>query len=146
MSGVVECVFVLGCARWLWKRCTYVGSYDSATWPSATADEFAPVPRVCRIILAIYEPDLRNPQYYKPATGYQLNPDWVIKRVSHEDTLGNAPPYLIYVDHHHKEIVLAVRGLNLAKESDYKVLLFSPILQFHFYTYFWILTCHSWCD
>ncbi|RDX93259.1 Sn1-specific diacylglycerol lipase alpha, partial [Mucuna pruriens] len=123
MSGVVECVFVLGCARWLWKRCTYVGSYDSATWPSATADEFEAVPRVCRLILAIYEPDLRNPQYYKPATGYNLNPDCVIKRVSHEDTLGHAPPYLIYVDHEHKEIVLAVRGLNLAKESDYKVLL-----------------------
>jgi len=121
--GVVECVFVLGCARWLWKRCTYVGSYDSATWPAATADEFDPVPRVCRLILANYDPDLRNPQYYKPSSGQRLNPDWVVKRVTHEDTLGHAPPYLIYLDHEHKEIVLAVRGLNLANESDYKVLL-----------------------
>ncbi|KAL2340202.1 hypothetical protein Fmac_008142 [Flemingia macrophylla] len=32
------------------------------------------------------------------------------------DTLGNAPPYLVYTDHLHKEIVQAVRGLNLAKE------------------------------
>lgn len=114
--GVVECVFVLGCARWLWKRCTYVGSYDSATWPSATADEFDPVPRVCRLILANYEPDLRTPNH-------RLNPDCIIKRVTYEDTLGHAPPYVIYLDHDHKEIVLAVRGLNLAKESDYKVLL-----------------------
>ncbi|KOM40110.1 hypothetical protein LR48_Vigan04g030800 [Vigna angularis] len=41
--GVVECIFVLGCARWLWKRCTYVGNYDNATWSAATADEFDPV-------------------------------------------------------------------------------------------------------
>ncbi|XP_047164693.1 uncharacterized protein LOC124834123 [Vigna umbellata] len=121
--GVVECVFVLGCARWLWKRCTYVGNYDSATWPAATADEFDPVPRVCRLILANYDPDLRNPHYYKPAPGHRLNPDWVVKRVTYEDTLGHAPPYLIYLDHEHKEIVLAVRGLNLVNESDYKVLL-----------------------
>ncbi|XP_061342917.1 uncharacterized protein LOC133289066 isoform X1 [Gastrolobium bilobum] len=119
----VECVFVLGCARWLWKRCTYIGSYDSATWPSATADEFEPAPRVCRLILAIYEPDLLQPQHYQPAGGYRLNPDWVVKRVTYEDTLGHAPPYIIYVDHDHREIVLAVRGLNLVKESDYKLLL-----------------------
>ncbi|KAK2387795.1 alpha/beta-Hydrolases superfamily protein [Trifolium repens] len=123
LSCGVECVFVLGCARWLWKRCTYIGSYDSATWPSATAVEFESVPRVCRVILAIYEPDLRNPQNYIPANGYRLNPDWVIKRVTYEETQGHAPPYIIYVDHDHREIVMAVRGLNLAKESDYKTLL-----------------------
>jgi hypothetical protein len=81
------------------------------------------VPRVCRVILAIYEPDLRNPQNYIPANGYRLNPDWVIKRVTYEETQGHAPPYIIYVDHDHREIVMAVRGLNLAKESDYKTLL-----------------------
>ncbi|KAK2441825.1 alpha/beta-Hydrolases superfamily protein [Trifolium repens] len=123
LSCGVECVFVLGCARWLWKRCTYIGSYDSATWPSATAVEFESVPRVCRVILAIYEPDLRNPQNYIPANGYRLNPDWVIKRVTYQETQGHAPPYIIYVDHDHREIVMAVRGLNLAKESDYKTLL-----------------------
>ncbi|KAL2321788.1 hypothetical protein Fmac_026167 [Flemingia macrophylla] len=68
------------------------------------------------VLYAIYEPDLRNPTYYTPAVGYRLNPDWIVKRVSHQDTLDNAPPYLVYVDHLHKEIVLAVRGLNLAKE------------------------------
>ncbi|KAI9100136.1 hypothetical protein K1719_024354 [Acacia pycnantha] len=118
----VECVFILGFSRWMWKRCTYIGSYDSASWPSATADEFEPVPRACRLILAIYEPDLRNPRY-QPAGGFRLNPDWVVKRVSYEQTGGNTPPYLIYTDHDHREIVLAVRGLNLAVESDYKLLL-----------------------
>ncbi|GER34857.1 calmodulin-binding heat-shock protein [Striga asiatica] len=118
----VECVVVLGCLRWAWKRCTYIGSYDSAAWPDATADEFDPIPRVCRVILAVYEPDLSSPKY-APAGGYRLNPDWVVKRVTYEQTLGHAPPYLIYLDHDHREIVLAIRGLNLAKESDYKLLL-----------------------
>lgn len=122
VSCGVECVFVLGFARWMWKRCTYVGSDDSATWPAATAEEFDAVPRVCRLILAVYETDLHNPQF-PPAGGYKLNPDWVVKRVAYEQTLGRAPPYLIYTDHDKKEIVLAIRGLNLAKESDYKLLL-----------------------
>ncbi|EYU45800.1 hypothetical protein ABFS82_11G100100 [Erythranthe guttata] len=118
----VECVVVLGCMRWAWKRCTYIGSDDSAAWPIATSDEFEPIPRLCRIILAIYEPDLRSPKY-APAAGYGLNPDCVIKRVAYEQTLGHAPPYLIYLDHVNREIVLAIRGLNLVKESDYKLLL-----------------------
>nr|GLL18959.1 uncharacterized protein LOC109180348 [Ipomoea trifida] len=103
-------------------RCTYVGSDDSATWTAATREEFDAVPRVCRTILAVYEDDLRNPKF-APAGGYRLNPDWVIKRVTYQETCGNAPPYLIYLDHDHREIVLAIRGLNMGKESDYKVLL-----------------------
>ncbi|KAH1129439.1 hypothetical protein J1N35_000817 [Gossypium stocksii] len=122
LSCGVECVLLLGCSRWAWRRCTYVGSNDSETWPLATPDEFEPVPRVCRLILAVYEPDLRNPQF-PPDGGYRLNPDWVLKRVTYEDTLGRSPPYLIYADHDRKEIVMAIRGLNLAKESDYKLLL-----------------------
>ena len=118
----VECLVVVGFGRWAWKRCTYVGSNDSATWPEATVEEFEPVPRICRIILAVYEPDLHNPKYAPPG-GYGLNPDWVVKRVTYEQTSGHAPPYLIYIDHEHHEIVLAVRGLNLVKESDYKLLL-----------------------
>ncbi|KAL6225932.1 hypothetical protein ACLB2K_004780 [Fragaria x ananassa] len=105
-----ECVMVLGCTRWLWRRCTHVGSDDSDSWPLATPDEFDPVPRLCRLILAVYEPDLRIPEC-------------VVKRVSYEQTLGRAPPYLIYLDHQHRDIVLAVRGLNLVKESDYELLL-----------------------
>ncbi|KAF8017174.1 hypothetical protein BT93_H2382 [Corymbia citriodora subsp. variegata] len=122
VSCGVECVVILGFSRWLWKRCTYVGSDDSATWPPATPDEFEPVPRICRLILAVYEPDLRHPKF-PPSGGYRLNPDWLVKRVTYEQTLGQAPPYIIYVDHEHREIVLAVRGLNLAKESDYQLLL-----------------------
>lgn len=122
VSCGVECFFLVGCLRWGWKRCTYIGSYDSTTWPIATAEEFEPVPRICRIVLAVYEPDLRNPKYPPPG-GYRLNPDWVIKRVTYEQTQGNAPPYIIYLDHDHSEIVLAIRGLNLVKESDYKMLL-----------------------
>lgn len=117
-----ECVLALGFARWMWKRCTYVGSDDSASWSNATAEEFEPVPRVCRLILAIYETDLRKPQFQPPG-GYRLNPEWVVKRVTYEQTLGRAPPYIIYTDHDHREIVLAIRGLNLVKESDYKLLL-----------------------
>lgn len=113
---------VLGCLRWAWKRCTYIGSYDSATWPPATCDDFEPVPRVCGLILAVYESDLNNPQFL-PDGGYRPNPEWLIKRVTYEQTLGRAPPYIIYIDHDHREIVLAIRGLNLVKESDYKLLL-----------------------
>ncbi|XP_050270014.1 uncharacterized protein LOC126714066 [Quercus robur] len=118
----LECVVLIGCSRWAWKRCTYIGSDDSATWPTATPDEFDPIPRICRIILAVYESDLRNPQW-APSGGYRLNPDWVIKRVTYEQTQGQAPPYLIYCDQEHRQIVLAIRGLNLVKESDYKTLL-----------------------
>lgn len=117
-----ECVVVLGCMRWVWKRCTYIGNDDSATWPTATHDEFEPVPRLCRTILAVYEDDLHNPKF-PPEGGYRLNPSWVVKRVAYRETLGNAPPYLIYLDHEHHEIVVAIRGLNLVKESDYKVLM-----------------------
>lgn len=118
----VEWVVLMGCTRWAWKRCTHVGSDDSATWPLATPEEFETVPRVCRLILAVYEADLRNPQYAPPG-GYGLNPDWVVKRVSYENTQGHAPTYLIYLDRDHRQIVLAIRGMNLVKESDYKLLM-----------------------
>ncbi|XP_047317032.1 uncharacterized protein LOC124920569 [Impatiens glandulifera] len=118
----MEYVVAIGCCRWAWKRCTYIGSYDSATWPTATLDEFLPVPHLCRLILAVYEEDLHNPKF-PPAGGYRLNPDWLVKRVTYEQTEGKAPPYIIYADHKHEEIVIAIRGLNLIKESDYKLLL-----------------------
>ncbi|KAH6783133.1 alpha/beta-Hydrolases superfamily protein [Perilla frutescens var. hirtella] len=50
-------------------------------------------------------------------------PRLVVKRANYEQTGGHAPPYLIFVDHDNREILLAIRGLNLVKESDYKVLL-----------------------
>jgi hypothetical protein len=118
----VECVVILGFARWVWKRCTYISGNDSANWTLASPEEFEPIPRMCRLVLAVYEPDLHNPQFI-PQHGFRINPDWVIKRVTYEQTQGRAPPYVIYTDHENKEIVLAVRGLNLYKESDYKTLL-----------------------
>ncbi|KAH9316148.1 hypothetical protein KI387_024775 [Taxus chinensis] len=119
---VIECVSCLACSRWAWKRCTYVGSHDSEQWELASIESFEPVPRICRIVLAVYEDDLRNPKWPPPG-GYRMDPDCVVKKVGYETTSGNAPPYLIYVDHENHDIVLAIRGLNLAKESDYAVLL-----------------------
>lgn len=118
----VESVVILGFGRWAWKRCTYIGANDSANWTLATPEEFEPIPRMSRLVLAVYESDLDNPQFI-PQHGYRINRDWVIKRVTYEQTQGRAPPYIIYIDHDHKEIVLAIRGLNLYKESDYKTLL-----------------------
>lgn len=137
---------VLGCLRWAWRRCTYTGNDDSATWPDATSEEFDPVPRVCRLILAVYEEDLRNPKFPPPG-GYRLNPDWVIKRVTYEETMDHSPPYLIYLDHDHGEIVVAIRGLNLAKESDYKLLLNNSLGKQMFdggYVHHGLLTSAKW--
>ncbi|XP_043718342.1 uncharacterized protein LOC122666248 [Telopea speciosissima] len=119
---ILECVYCLACARWAWKRCLHTGSRDSENWGIATAEEFEPVPRLCRSILAVYEDDLRNPLWAPPG-GYGINPDFVILRKTYENTHGRVPPYLIYLNHDHGDIVLAIRGLNLAKESDYAVLL-----------------------
>ncbi|MED6182817.1 hypothetical protein PIB30_032263 [Stylosanthes scabra] len=119
---LVECVYCLACARWAWKRCLHNAGHDSENWGHATLEEFEPVPRLCRYILAVYEDDLRHPLWAPPG-GYGINPDWVKHKKTYEDTRGRAPPYILYVDHDHADIVLAIRGLNMAKESDYAVLL-----------------------
>uniref|UniRef100_A0A7C9AL19 Triacylglycerol lipase n=1 Tax=Opuntia streptacantha TaxID=393608 RepID=A0A7C9AL19_OPUST len=119
---LLECVYCLACARWAWKRCLHSGGHDSEDWGLATAEEFEPVPRLCRYILAVYEDDLRNPRWAPPG-GYGINPDWLLAKRGYEDTHGHAPPYIVYVDHEHTDIVLAFRGLNMVKESDYAVLL-----------------------
>ncbi|KAH7295295.1 hypothetical protein KP509_27G041700 [Ceratopteris richardii] len=76
---------------------------------------------MCRIVLAVYEDDLENPKW-PPEGGYRMSISCVIKRAVYTDTEGRVPPYLIYVDHNAKDIVLAIRGLNLAKEKDYRTL------------------------
>lgn len=39
------------------------GSMSSEDWPSARAAEFENVPRVCRLILGVYEDDISTPEY-----------------------------------------------------------------------------------
>ncbi|KAF9668959.1 hypothetical protein SADUNF_Sadunf14G0057700 [Salix dunnii] len=119
---ILECVYCLGCARWLWKKCLYSAGHESENWGLATAEEFEPVPRLCRLILSVYEDDLRDPLWAPPG-GYGINPDWVVVKRTYEDTGGCAAPYMIYLDHDNADVVLVIRGLNLAKESDYAVLL-----------------------
>lgn len=110
---LLEGVYCLICVRWAYKRCLHSAGHESEYWPLASPTEFEPIPRLCRIIISVYEPD----------TDHGINPQWVICRRSYKDTGGRAPPYLIYVDHDNADVVLALRGLNLAKESDYAVLL-----------------------
>ncbi|XP_008787502.3 uncharacterized protein LOC103705539 [Phoenix dactylifera] len=119
---LLECVCCLACARWAWKRCLRTSGHESETWGLASGDEFEPTPRLCRYILAVYEDDLEHPLYAPPG-GYGMNPQWVVRRKMYRDTRGRVPPYLIYLDHDHEDIVLAIRGLNMARESDYAVLL-----------------------
>nr|XP_043615477.1 uncharacterized protein LOC122587388 isoform X1 [Erigeron canadensis] len=119
---LLECVYCIGCARWAWKRCLHTAGHDSETWGVATPEEFEPVPRLCRYILAVYEDDLRCP-LWEPPGGYGIKPDWLILKRTYDDTRRRAPPYLLYLDHDHRDIVLAIRGLNLANQKDYVVLL-----------------------
>ncbi|KAK6121707.1 hypothetical protein DH2020_044575 [Rehmannia glutinosa] len=119
---VLECVYCLACTRWAYKRCLHNAAHDSETWAHATSEEFEPVPRLCKYILAVYEDDLNHP-HFEPLRGFRINPECLIMKKNYKDTRGKSPPYLIYLDHDHADIVLAIRGLNLAKESDYAVLL-----------------------
>ncbi|KAK9106023.1 hypothetical protein Scep_022867 [Stephania cephalantha] len=120
--SLLKALICLGCTRYICHRCSHGGSHDSTTWPLATGQDFHPIPRICRVILAVDHADQVKPS--SPSDGsYSLNPDWVIKRATYEHTQGRVPPYMIYVDHDSKEIILAVRGLNLINDADYKVLL-----------------------
>jgi len=122
---LLECVYCLACARWAWKRCLHTGEADSATWGLASAADFEPVPRMCRLVMANYEPDLSAsaPLLFAPPGGYGVDPACVLRRRTYADTRGRVTPYLLYLDHAHADIVLALRGLNLVKESDYALLL-----------------------
>ncbi|KAL6957028.1 hypothetical protein U1Q18_047734 [Sarracenia purpurea var. burkii] len=128
---LLECVYCLACSRWVWKKFLYTAGKESENWGIAGAGEFVPVPRICRYILAVYEDDLRNP-IWAPPGGYGMNPDWVILRRNDEETKGRVPPYMIYLDQDNDDIVVAIRGLNLAKESDYAVLLDNKLGQTKF--------------
>jgi hypothetical protein len=121
VSCGLEWVVVLGCTRWAWKRLTYIGAYDSESWPPAAPADFEAVPRICRVVLANYDPDLSNPKFAPPGRGYaDIDPDGILKRATYDEVGTACPPYLVYVDHANREIVLAIRGLNLVRNADYK--------------------------
>ncbi|KAB2054648.1 hypothetical protein ES319_A12G268700v1 [Gossypium barbadense] len=113
---LLECIYCLACARWAWNRCLHTAGHDSVTWGLATAEEFEPVPRLCRYILAVYEDNIRHP-LWEPPGGYGINPDWLILRKTYEDTRGQAPSYILYLDHEHADIVLAIRDNQLGKRK-----------------------------
>ncbi|KAL0425991.1 UNVERIFIED_CONTAM: hypothetical protein Sradi_1133900 [Sesamum radiatum] len=119
---LVECVSCLACIRWVWKKFLYTAGRESENWGLATATEFEPIPRLCRYILSVYEDDLTNP-IWAPPGGYGMNPQWVLLKKDYVDTQGKVSPYMIYLDHDNADIVVAIRGLNLGKESDFLLLL-----------------------
>ncbi|KAL8139175.1 hypothetical protein V2J09_005176, partial [Rumex salicifolius] len=129
---ILECVYCLGCARWAWQRCLYTAGNESENWGVASSEEFEPVPRLCRYILAFYEHDIRNP-IWAPPGGYGVNPDWIVLRKDHSETQGRCTPYMIYLDHDNADVVLAIRGLNMGIESDYAVLFDNKLGQAKFH-------------
>ncbi|KAF8369928.1 hypothetical protein HHK36_032047 [Tetracentron sinense] len=58
---LLECVYCLACARWAWKRCLHTAGLTVRHGALQLLKEFEPVPRICRLILAVYEEDLRHP-------------------------------------------------------------------------------------
>lgn len=114
---ILECVYCLACSRWAWKRCLLTAGHDSENWQVASVVEFEPVPRLCNIILANYDDDNEG-----SSSGCGIDPHCIIRRKCYKDTKGQCTPYLIYLDHAHNDIVLALRGLNMAKESDYALM------------------------
>ncbi|OEL19054.1 hypothetical protein BAE44_0019928 [Dichanthelium oligosanthes] len=100
LSCAAECALSLACARWAARRLSLSGDDDSASWPAATPASFASVPRACRAVLAAYDD-------YQPAP-----PPSPL-----------CPPYRLTHDRARREVVLAVRGLGLARPDDYRLLL-----------------------
>ncbi|CAI9101833.1 OLC1v1039250C1 [Oldenlandia corymbosa var. corymbosa] len=128
---VLECVYCLACTRWVWKKFLYTSGRESENWGLATATEFEPVPRLCRYILSVYEEDIRNPILDIPG-GYGVNPEWIVLKKTHVETEGRVTPYMIYLDHDNSDIVVAIRGLTMIKESDLLVLFDNKLGQTQF--------------
>ncbi|KAI4974923.1 hypothetical protein ZWY2020_048530 [Hordeum vulgare] len=76
---LLECVYFLGFARWAWKRCVHTGYHDSATWGHAATSDFAPIRRMCRLVMANYETNLAAPL---------LDPSNVVRSRTYADTGG----------------------------------------------------------
>ncbi|XP_044968886.1 uncharacterized protein LOC123428814 [Hordeum vulgare subsp. vulgare] len=90
-----ECVYCLGCAWWASKRCVHTGTgyHDGATWGHAATADFAPIRRMCRLVMANYETDLAAPL---------LDPSNVVRRRTYADTgglnLGRESDYALLLD------------------------------------------------
>lgn len=128
---IVECVYCLACTRWAWKKLIYTAGRESHDWGLATATEFEPIPRICKYVIAVYEDDLRKP-LWEPPGGYGINPDWVVSKKTYVDTEGKVPSYMVYLDHDHTDIVVAVRGLSMDKNTDFFLLLDNKLGQTEF--------------
>ncbi|CAD6206379.1 unnamed protein product [Miscanthus lutarioriparius] len=77
------------------------GADDSASWPVASPTSFEPVPHACRAALAAYDDEQPGTPSSSPL----------------------CPPYRLLHDRTRGEVVLAVRGLGLARLEDYRLLL-----------------------
>jgi hypothetical protein len=99
LACAAECALSLACARWAVWRLSLSGADESASWPAASPASFAPVPRACRAVLAAYDAGEGEPP--SPL----------------------CPPYRLLHDRARGEVVLAVRGLGLARPEDYRLLL-----------------------
>ncbi|GLJ16123.1 hypothetical protein SUGI_0268800 [Cryptomeria japonica] len=114
---VVACsVWAGSCGRWLYNRLKRHGSLDSGTWPLATADNARDIFHYCKLIQGVYE---KTPLDLVKSTGYGEQ-DWIVKLVS--KTSRHCPPHYIMRDPVRKEIVVCIRGLNLAEPVNYLVL------------------------
>ncbi|KAF8674422.1 hypothetical protein HU200_048255 [Digitaria exilis] len=104
LSCAAECALSLACARWAARRLSLSGADDSASWPAASHASFEPVPRACRAALAAYDHGGAGEAPPPPPSPL-------------------CPPYRILHDRARGEVVLAVRGLGLARPEDYRLLL-----------------------
>ncbi|KAL6637709.1 hypothetical protein ACP70R_025281 [Stipagrostis hirtigluma subsp. patula] len=102
--AAAECAISVACARWAVGRLSLAGADDSASWPAASAAAFAPVPRACRAALSAYDDGAGEHPAPPPPSPL-------------------CPPYRLLHDRAHGEVVLAVRGLGLARVEDYRLLL-----------------------
>lgn len=79
---IIPCcaIFTIGYCKWGVERCLVHGSMASKDWPEALPEDFRDVPRVCRLILGVYEVDIEHPRFTD-----RIIPQNVVKRVSFDD-------------------------------------------------------------
>ncbi|KAI4995932.1 hypothetical protein ZWY2020_040434 [Hordeum vulgare] len=78
---LLECFYCLGCVVGV-EAVRPPGYHNNAT-------DFAPVRRMCRLMMANYEPDIAAPL---------LDPSNVVHRRTYTNVGGRVTPYLLYLD------------------------------------------------